>query len=116
MNRAGFISLMSVALLGSALGTAAMATDAQDHDAVEARLRGCVAAGAASAPKTALANAVQHDRALCGPQITDLAEIRAGVAAAGLSGEAAEEAKARALRELNNEIAFAVANFTGLTQ
>ena len=58
MNRAGFISLMSVALLGSALGSAAMATDAQDHDAVEAR----------------------------------------------------------ALRELNNEIAFAVANFTGLTQ
>ncbi len=112
MKVAGFISVMSAALLSSA----ALAADAHDHDAVEKRLRGCIAAGAASAPKTSLAPAVQHVRALCGPQIADLADIRAHAASVGLSGEAAEEARSKALRQLNNEIAFAVANFTGLTQ
>jgi hypothetical protein len=82
----------------------------------EKRLRGCLAAGAATAPKTSLAAALQSIRAFCGAQIAGLSEFRVAEAMQGLTGEAADEARKRAIRALNDEIAHAVANFTGLTE
>ena len=112
MKRVLTVSLLATALLGSV----AHASDADRQESAEKRLRGCIAAGASTAPKASLANAIQHVRAFCGPQIGDVAEIRVSEATEGLSGEEAEEARVRTIRELNNEIAFAIANFTGLTQ
>lgn len=106
------VSLLATALLGSV----AHASDADRQDSAEKRLRGCIAAGASTAPKASLASAVQHVRTFCGPQIGNLVEFRVSGATEGLSDAEAEEAKARTIRELNNEIAYAVANFTGLTQ
>ena len=109
--------LLTVSLLATALlGPVAHASDTDQPDSAEKRLRGCLAAGASTEPKVSLASAVQHVRALCGPQIGDVSEERVSAATKGLSGDEAEEAKARTIRELNNEIAFAIANFTGLTQ
>lgn len=112
MRRILTVSLLAAALLGSV----AHASDTDQQDSAEKRLRGCIAAGASAAPKVSLAGAIQHVRAFCGPQIGDVAEIRVSEATEGLSGQEAEEAKARARRGLNNEIAYAVANFTGLNQ
>ncbi len=110
--RRGLFHLLACA----ALPSGALAQDAGGHDTAEKRLRGCLAAGATSAPKTSLASAVQSVRAFCGPQIADMSELRVAEATQGLTGEASEEARKRAIRALNNEIALAVANFTGLTQ
>lgn len=108
----------ALSLAIAVLATTANASDAttSQYDMADKRLRGCLAAGAATAPQTNLAAALQSTRAFCGPQIADLAAFRTREASKGLSGEAAEKAKTRALRELNNEIALTVANLTGLTQ
>jgi hypothetical protein len=110
------INFLALATALVAIPAFASGTVEHDHDAAEKRLRGCLAAGAASAPKTSLASALQSVRGFCGPQIADLAAFRAREATEGLSGEAAEEARQRAVRKLNDEIAIAVSNFTGLTQ
>jgi hypothetical protein len=110
------LGILTFSMMLLAMPAVASDTTTSEHDLAEKRLRGCLAAGAASAPKTDLASALQSTRAFCGPQIADLAAIRTREASRGLSGEPADEARKQALRELNNEIAYAVANFTGLTQ
>ncbi len=106
--RMALVALLAASLLAPQFAVA-------DETQVEPRLRGCLLTGASSAPKTSLSAALQSTRAFCGPQIKAVARQRVEAATAGLNGEAAEEAEKRAIRDLNNEIAYAVANFTGLT-
>ncbi|MEL7720871.1 hypothetical protein AAG604_15920 [Citromicrobium bathyomarinum] len=80
----------------------------------ETRLRGCLQAGAGGAPRTGLRAAVVAVRALCKPQIDRVADNRIADATQGLTGDEAEQARQSAILQLNDEIARAIANFTGL--
>ena len=80
----------------------------------ETRLRGCLQSGSAGAPRTGLRAAVVAVRALCKPQIDRVADDRVASATTGFTGDDAEQAKKHAIRQLNDEIALAIANFTGL--
>ena len=90
---AGFAALLMAA--------PAVAEEAISQDLAESRLRGCLLAGSSSTGQSQLEAAVIRD-------------MRVAVATKGLKGNAAEDAKTRAIRALNAEIAQAVANFTGL--
>ena len=98
-------------LLALALTVPATAQEVLTPEQAETRLRGCLQAGAAGAPRTGLRDAVVATRALCAPQIK---RVRAAAATQGLTDEAAERAEQQATLELNDEIALAIANFTGL--
>ncbi|WP_057882236.1 hypothetical protein [Tsuneonella troitsensis] len=93
----------------------AFAGDAFTDSLAESRLRGCLLAGASSAGQSDLAGKVIEVRAFCGAQIARVRDQRVAAATANLRGEEAEAAKAAATRTLNDEIARAIANFTGLT-
>ena len=84
-------------------------------DQAEARLRGCLLAGATSAPRTDLRTAVVATRVFCRPQIARVEAQRRDAATDGLTGSEARAASDRAIRALNDEIARAIANFTGLS-
>ena len=86
-----------------------------DYDLAESRLRGCLLAGASAAPSE-LRAAIVSVRSFCTPQISRVQGYRVTAATKGLAGQAAREAEARAVRALNDEIALAIANFTGLTE
>ncbi len=90
------------------------AQEALSPQQAETRLRGCLQSGSAGAPRTGLRAAVVAVRALCKPQIDRVADDRVASATTGLTGDAAEQAKQCAVRQLNDEIALAIANFTGL--
>ena len=96
--------------------TAPALADDIPADLAESRLRGCLLAGASGTGQTQLEAAVIQVRAYCGAQINRVQRYRVAAATEGLSGNEAEAAKTRAIRALNEEIALAVANFTGLTQ
>ncbi len=96
------------------LATPAVADDLP-ADLAESRLRGCLLAGASGTGQTQLEAAVIQVRAFCTPQISRVQGHRVAAATRGLTGNAAESAKTRAIRDLNAEIAQAVANFSGLT-
>lgn len=104
-----------LALLGAVIATPAVAQDDVPPDLAESRLRGCLLAGASAAPATNLQSAVVSVRSFCGAQIKRVRTHRVDAATAGLDGEAAKRAAEKATRDLNNEIALAIANFTGLT-
>jgi len=97
-----------------ALATPAMSQESLSPEQAETRLRGCLQAGAAGAPRTGLRDAVVATRAFCAPQIRRVRANRLAAATQGLTGEAAERAARQATQELNDEIALAIANFTGL--
>lgn len=97
-----------------ALGPSLSAQDALSPQQAETRLRGCLQSGSAGAPRTGLRAAVVATRALCAPQINRVQADRVAVATRGLTDDAAEQARRRAIRQLNDEIALAIANFTGL--
>ena len=97
-----------------ALATPATAQQALPPQQAEARLRGCLQAGAAGAPWTGLREALVAVRTLCTPQIERVRANRVAAATQGLTEEDAARAEKRATRELNDEIALAIANFTGL--
>lgn len=103
-----------VALAALALATPALGEDLP-ADLAESRLRGCLLAGASGTGQTQLEAAVIQTRAYCGAQINRVQAQRVAAATRGLSGNDAAAAKARAIRDLNAEIAKAVANFSGLT-
>ncbi len=103
---AGFAALLMAA--------PAVAEEAISQDLAESRLRGCLLAGSSSTGQSQLEAAVIQVRAYCGAQINRVRDMRVAVATKGLKGNAAEDAKTRAIRALNAEIAQAVANFTGL--
>ena len=83
--------------------------------AAEKSLRTCLVTGSSAAPRTGLHEAVLMVRAFCGPQIGRVQDKRVAVATAGREGAAADAAKDRAIRTLNDEIVLAITNFTGLT-
>lgn len=95
-----------VALALAGLATPAVAGEF-DNAAAESRLRGCLLASAGSAVSGDLKTKVAEARAFCGAQIGKVRDQRT----AGLIGAA----KAQAIRTLDEEIAVAVANFTGKT-
>lgn len=102
--------------LGLALCAAVPATAGDDAaDLADSRLRGCLLAGASAAPQASLREAVISVRSFCTPQIKRVQGDRVKAATAGLSGEARKAAEDSAIRALNDEIALAIANFTGLT-
>ena len=110
------IRSIAAALMALALAAPAAANDALAKDLAETRLRGCLLAGASSAETTGgLQATIIRVRAYCGAQINRAREMRVLAATANLSGEEARAAKARVIRELNNEIAHAIANFSGLS-
>lgn len=106
-------------LLAGALALAIVApVAAQENvppDIAESRLRGCLLAGSSAAPGTNLRDAIVSVRSFCATHIKRVREDRVEAATAGLSGAAAENAEDSATRALNDEIALAIANFTGLT-
>ena len=110
MLKTGLLALSAVAL-----ATPALADDDISPDLAESRLRGCLLAGASGTGQTQLQAAVIQARAYCGAQINRVQAQRIAAATEGLKGDAAETAKTRAIRALNDEIAHAVANFSGLT-
>ena len=117
------------ALVAALLSTVAAPLAAQDglsdEDLAVRRLRACLTAGSASAPKDSLLAAVAALRSLCYAQINGVRDIRLGqvdatygLPEARLSAgrqEDLERARDAAERRLNNEIAQAVSKFTGLT-
>ena len=103
-----------LALLALAPAMPASAQEALSPAQAETRLRGCLQSGSAGAPRAGLRAAVVAVRALCKPQIDRVADDRVATATTGLTGDDAEQAKQRAIRQLNDEIALAIANFTGL--
>jgi hypothetical protein len=105
----------AAALLAFVLAAPALA-DEVPRDLAESRLRGCLLAGASSADRFAgLEATIIRVRAYCGAQINRVRDQRVAAASAGLKGSEAKAARARATRALNDEIAHAVANFSGLT-
>ena len=110
MLRIGSLSI----LLALTLTVPATAQETLSPEQAEARLRGCLQAGAAGAPRTGLREAVVAVRTLCPPQIRWVRVNRVAAATQGLTEEDAARAEKRATRELNDEIALAIANFTGL--
>jgi hypothetical protein len=109
-------TLLSVLALLTSQAAFAESDSSDPIEMAERRLRGCILAGASTAPRTSLAAALASTRAFCGPQIGDLAALRIESETKGLQGDPAEQAKRRVMRMLNDEIALAVANFTGLTE
>ena len=107
----GGAALLALALIATPLA----AQDDLSPRQAEERLRGCLITGAGAAPRTSLREAVAGTRAFCLPQIRRVQRDRVALATAGLEGDAASEAEKRTIRALNNEIALAIANFTGLT-
>ena len=103
--------------LALALGSLAAPTTAQTEaaDLAESRLRGCLLAGSSAALGGSLEQAIMSVRSFCAPQIKQVRGHRVRAAATGLSGQARKEAESRTTRALNDEIALAIANFTGLT-
>ncbi|MEQ1541671.1 MAG: hypothetical protein ABL926_05390 [Novosphingobium sp.] len=81
---------------------------------LESRLRGCLIAGSTATDQSDLRAAVLQVRSLCGVQIARVRDRRVADATRGLKGDAADAAEIRAVRTLNDEIAFAIASMTGL--
>jgi hypothetical protein len=102
--------LLSAALAASVTVLAS----ATDNTRAEERLRGCLSAGSINHPHTELLAAIVAVRALCGVEIKRVRTERVTRARKGLVGRQAERAERQAIRNLNDEIAVAIANFTGL--
>lgn len=101
--------------LSASLAMPVAAQEDLSPEHAQERLRGCLLTGSSAAPRTDLRAAILSVRAFCGPQINRVRDHRVAVATQGLQGEAAKTAKERTIRALNDEIAKAIANFTGLT-
>jgi len=79
----------------------------------ERRLRACLSSNASGAHRTIEA-AILSTRAACKPQIDDALDARIIAATAGLEPDAAQVVQRRLTTKLNNEVAHAIANFSGL--
>ena len=102
-------------LLSASLVMPAAAQEDLSPERAQERLRGCLLTGSSAAPRTDLHAAILSVRAFCGPQIKRVRDHRVASATQGLQGDAAKAAKDRAIRALNDDIAKAIATFTGLT-
>jgi hypothetical protein len=117
--------LLGLALLAAAAAPLAAQDDLSDEALLERRLRACLVSGSAGAPRDSLLAAVVAVRSLCYTQINRVRDFRwreiegsYGLPDARLTlaeQDALEQARDAAERRLNDEIAQAIANFTGLT-
>ena len=117
-------------LFGFVLVVCAAPVIAQDdfssEEQLERRLRACLVSGSAGAPRDSLVSAVVAVRSLCYTQINRLRDFRLreidgsfGLSRARLSAIRQDEldrARDVETRRLNDEIARAISNFTGLTE
>ena len=76
-------------------------------------MRGCLAAGSSTAPRTGLRAAVPYVRAFCGTQINRVEDARL-VPYRREDGAVDPDVRKRVRIGLNDEIAHAIATFTGL--
>ena len=117
--------LLAVSLSVAAAAPLSAQDDLSDGALLERRLRACLVTGAPGAPRDSLVAAVVALRSLCYTQIRRVREFRLAEIDAGFglpearlsASQEAERERAHdaATRALNDEIALAVANFTGLT-
>ena len=117
---------LGLALLTSALAPLAAQDDLSSEELLERRLRACLVSGSAGAPRDSLLSAVVAVRSLCYTQIRRVREFRLaavdasfGLPEARLGASRQDEldrARDAATRKLNDEIALAISNFTGLTK
>ncbi len=120
------VPLALAVLLAATAAVPLAAQDDTDAATLERRLRACLVSGSAGAPRDSLLSAVVAVRSLCYTQINRLRDLRLetvdadfGLPEARLSPARQDElARARDLetRRLNDEIARAIATFTGLTE
>lgn len=113
------------ALLAASTPVAAQVEYPSDQASLERSLRTCLTSGSAGAPRDSLTSAVIAVRSLCYTQIRRLREFRLAEVDKRFKqpetvltpGEREEYERARdvAVRGLNDEIALAISNFTGLT-
>ena len=115
LRKPGLIAFVATLAAPALAGDAGPAGREPAQDLAESRLHGCLLAGSSAAPDTGLREAVISVRAFCGTQLNLVRDMRVRSATAGLHGDDADAAKDRAIRALNDEIAHAIANFTGLT-
>lgn len=109
-----FVRLIALPpLAAGAIAAAPPPTGDESQVLAERRLRACLETNA-SARHGDLAAAVTAARAACQPQIDDARDVRVLEATAGLDPAEAQVVERRVNRKLNDEIARAVANFTGL--
>ena len=106
--------MLSLALVAM-LATPGAGQEDLTPEHAEQRLRGCLLTGASAAPRSDLRSAIIAVRTFCAPQIKRVRHDRVAAATSGLSGEATKDAEHHAIRALNDEIALAISNFTGLT-
>jgi hypothetical protein len=101
--------LRTLALAVLLLATPASASAEElNHEQAMKRMEACLSSGAPSAPRESLTAAAIQLRALCKPQIDRVRDLRL----AGVEDAAARDA---IIRRLNDEVAFAIANYTGLS-
>jgi hypothetical protein len=110
-------------VVAMAASAAPLAAQDDSYPVLERRARACLSNGAAGAPRDSLLSAVVALRSLCAPQITRLRAARLAEVDAGFppdrnltatQRDARERARDTARRQLNDEIALAISNFTGL--
>jgi hypothetical protein len=116
--------LLGLALLGTIATPLSAQDDSSDGALLERRLRACLTSGAAGAPRESLTAAVVALRSLCYTQIRRVREFRLaavdgsfGLPEAQLTEDRQDElerARDLATRKLYDEIALAIAEFTGL--
>lgn len=109
MSRLLFLPLVA----GLAVAAAPPETDGEGQVLAERRLRACLSANGAGG-QTTFDGALQAARAACRPQINALRDVRVIHATAGLEPAAARVVERRVTIALNNEIAHAVADFSGM--
>lgn len=117
--------LFGLALVVCAAPLAAL-DDLPSEEQLERRLRACLVSGSAGAPTDSLLSAVVAVRSLCYTQISRLRDSRLrdidasfGLPEARLGAVRQDEldrARDAETRRLNDEIARAISNFTGLTE
>ncbi|MGX7951154.1 hypothetical protein ACWPM1_01200 [Tsuneonella sp. HG249] len=104
--------ILPLIALGAVAAAPPLEADSESATQAERRLRACVSANASG--HGTIEAAILHTRAACKPQINDLRDVRIIAVTSGLEPDAARVAEQRVTRELNNEIAHAIANFSGL--
>lgn len=106
------LPLLALAAISAAPPVEAAADESTTQ--AERRLRACLSTHASGGSATVEA-AVLATRAACKPQIDDLRDQRILAATVGIDPEEFEVVARRVTRELNNEIAFAIADFAGFS-
>ena len=116
---------LGLALLATVATPLAAEDDLSDGALLERRLRACLTTGAPGAPRESLTAAIIALRSLCYTQIRRVREFRLapidasfGLPGARLTASQQDKlgrARDATTRQLNDEIALAISNFTGLT-